>query len=200
MYDELLRLSQQPQKRKKKLTRVERAMYDEFLRLSVQPQKRKPKAKRRKLTAKQQRSERGKASYRKALRNASRRKRQVFKSNEEEEDAGDFIYTLYDATHPMTGEPSQIALWHARIKQYYGKRVRVTMNGYRTDPKTGKRKRVQIHRVRQLDGYASMFGPSSLYASMAKAVRNQASEDELVTTSLSFELADDTDEDGEHFT
>lgn len=97
----------------------------------------------------------------------------------------------------MTGEHDVIELWHKRLKGYYGQRVRLSLNGFRVDPKTGKRRRIFIRRVGQLDGYGDMFGPGSLYAKAARTVRNRGSEDELVVTSLTVELADDDDDDAE---
>lgn len=131
--------------------------------------------------------------------NETRKHRQTFKANPDpdEESSGDFAYTLYDAAHPMTGEPETVALWKGRASQYYGERVRVSLNGFRVDPKTGKRVRIFIRRVGQLDGYGDLFGPGSLYAKAAKVVRNRGSEDELVITSVTIERADENESDEE---
>lgn len=97
----------------------------------------------------------------------------------------------------MTGESDVIDLWDRRLRDYYGQTVRLSLNGFRVDPKTGKRRRIFIRRVGFLSGYGDMFGPGSLYAKAARTVRNRGSEDELVVTSLTVELADSDDEDAE---
>jgi hypothetical protein len=130
-------------------------------------------------------------------RNAELRQRQTIKANPDEVSAGDFAYQLYDNAHPLHGDPDTKDRWESILRDYYGRRVLVTMNGYRTNPETGERHRIQIKRVRKIDGYGDMFGPGSVYGKMAKVVRNIASEDELVTTSLTLELADDDAEDSE---
>lgn len=97
----------------------------------------------------------------------------------------------------MYGEHETIEEWNRHLRPYYGRRVRVVLNGYRTDPDTDEKYRTQIVRVIQLDGYGDMFGPASAMMKMAKVLRNRYSKDELVTTSISVELADDGDGDGE---
>lgn len=129
--------------------------------------------------------------------NEARRHRHVFKANPDEVAAGDFAYQLYDNAHPLHGDPDTIALWDERLREFYGSWVRVTLNGYRTDPATGGRHRIFIRRLVLAEGYSSVFGPGGVYGKMCKVVRNRGSEDELVTTSLTVELAEDGDDDGE---
>lgn len=195
-------------------------MFAEFVRLADQDEKRTAQRARRaartleapitrltpdrpaavKLGAKASKSRR-QAAARKGWdtrrRNADLRDRQTFKANPYEVEAGDFAYQLYDNTHLLHGDPDTIDLWDRRLRGYYGSRVKITLNGYRTSPETGERHRIFITRVFDATGYDSFFGPGSVYAKMIKVIRNLASKDELVTTSLTVELASGGDSDGE---
>lgn len=84
-----------------------------------------------------------------------------------------------------------------RLRDYYGERVRLTINGWRVNPDTKERHRISIQRVGQLDTYADMFGPGSLYAAALRVVRNKASLDDLIVSSLSIEFAESADENNE---
>lgn len=149
------------------------------------------------LSARELRAERARIGWETRRANEIRRERITVKANPYEEKAGDFAYTLYDSAHPLHGDIAVRERWEAKLKPYYGKRVRITVNGYTINPDTEDKTRTFIRRVGQLDGYASMFGPGSLYSKAIKVVRNRHSTDELDVTSLTIELADDGDTDGE---
>lgn len=151
----------------------------------------------------QTRSEAAKKSWDTRRQNAISRKRITVKANpddedsDEDSDSGDFAYQLYDNAHPLHGDTDTIARWHNRLKPLYGSRLRLTLNGYTTDPATGKRTRTYIRRVGFVAGYGDVFGPGALYSKAIKTVRNRHSVDELVVTSVTVELADDADVDDE---
>lgn len=106
---------------------------------------------------------------------------------------------LYDAAHPVHGERDEISKWDARLKDYYGERVRLTLNGYVVEGKTGRLlSRIYIRRVRILESYSDMFGPGSMYAQALRVVRDRWSDADLRITSLTLELASEGDEDEEN--
>lgn len=129
--------------------------------------------------------------------NAERRQRQTWHVNPERsefggKETGDGVYVLYEAAHPLRGDPETRAEWESRLAPYYGHRVRVSLNGYYVDPESGEpASRIYFTATEQLNSYADFFGPDSIYMRLAKRVRNSSSESELVVTSVSVELADD---------
>lgn len=144
------------------------------------------------------RAEAAKSGWQTRRANAERRQRQTFKANDDEPEAGDFAYALYDKAHPVNGEHETIEEWHGRLKRYYGKKIRITVNGFRANPDDEEdRHRIFIRRVGVVRGYADVFGPGSLFARALRVVRNIASQAELVVSSVTFELADESDEDEE---
>lgn len=151
------------------------------------------------ISARELRSQRATIGWDTRRANEKLRERMTVKANPHEEKAGDFAYTLYEKAHPLRGEIETQEYWHKALKPYYGKRVRFTINGYVTDPKTKERTRIFIQRVGNLENYADMFGAGSLYYDGVKAVRNRHSEGELVVTSVTTELASAKDKDTESF-
>lgn len=134
--------------------------------------------------------------------NEARTQRHTYKANPNADEitTGDFAYTLYNTTHPLTGEQDAIDLWDARVGRYYGHTVRLSLNGFRVNPDTDKRVRIFIRRSGYVESYGDVFGPGSLYARAIRVVRNRASNDALVIVSISFDIVDGIDSaDSEDF-
>jgi hypothetical protein len=125
------------------------------------------------------------------------RARKTVKTNPLEESAGEWAYVLYDDAHPLHGDASTKAKWDADLAPYYGKTIRLTLNGWRKNPKTNKTRRIFIRRIATLNAYSDFFGPGSMYAKALKVVRDIASDDELVISSLTIEEASEGDTDTE---
>jgi hypothetical protein len=118
-------------------------------------------------------------------------------ANNDEPGAGNYAYKLYDDSHPLHGDPSEIAKWDEILRPYYGKRLRITVNGMTLDPDGERGTRTYIRRVGQVNGYTDVFGPGSLYYDAIKAVRNRHSTEEMDVLSLSVEIAAPNDRDTE---
>lgn len=148
--------------------------------------------------------EAAKAGHKKRARTKAKRER--FTVNSEDEGAlpgerltGETAVTLYDALHPDHGNVDEIAMWHNRLKKFYGRRVKVVANGERRDESGEKMSRIYIARVGVINSYADAFGNDGIYYRLMKAIFEADSDGEVVITSLTFELADDDDADVEHF-
>ena len=149
------------------------------------------------LSPRERRSEAAKRGWAKRRADAIAGERQTWHINPERaedggKETGDGVYVLYEATHPLRGNPDAKDEWDARLRDYYGHRVRVSLNGYYVDPDSGEPSgRVYFVSVEDLNSYTDFFGPDSIYMRLAKRVRNASSESELIVTSISVELADD---------
>lgn len=148
-------------------------------------------------TERERRSAAARRGWEKRRRTALERERQTWHINPERaedggKETGDGVYVLYEAAHPLRGNPDVRSEWDARLRDYYGHRVRISLNGYYVDPDSGEPSgRVYFVSVEDISRYSDFFGPDSAYMRLAKRVRNSSSESELIVTSLSVELADD---------
>jgi hypothetical protein len=87
--------------------------------------------------------------------------------------------------------------WDTLLRPYYGKRLRITINGVAINPDDESKTRTFIRRVGQVNGYTDVFGPGSLYYDAVKAVRNRHSEEEMDVFSVTVEIAGANDKDTE---
>lgn len=114
---------------------------------------------------------------------------------------GEAVVILYNALHPEHGDVDDKALWHNRIKKFYGHKIKLTANGERREEdgeNIGRKlSRVYIQRVGMVNEYADVFGNDGLYYRIMKAIFEADSEGEIIVTSLTFELATAADVDSE---
>lgn len=124
-------------------------------------------------------------------------KKRVILANEDEPKTGDYMYGLYDRTHPVFGQKDEIARMRRELRGLGGSRVTLTLNGSRIDEETGEEKRIRIRRTFTMNTYRDIFGPGSAYASAIHSVREKHSGDVIITHSLTIEETDmeeDSDE------
>lgn len=127
---------------------------------------------------------------------AIERKRRVVLANPEEPKAGDFAYGFYDRTHPVDGDPEEIARMKRAIRGLLGETVTMRFGGEHIDD-DGMSKKFTITRRFKLTNYDSVFGPGSAYASAIHTIRDKYSSDELVITKFTIDVASGDDEDSE---
>lgn len=115
--------------------------------------------------------------------------------NPDEPRSGDFAYGLYEKAHPIRGDAETIAYYKKALKGLRGRRVKLTFNGKRVDPESGKERNFRVQRTFQFRKYSDVFGSGSAYASAIHVIRDAHSDEELAVLSISIEEADDSDDD-----
>lgn len=119
-------------------------------------------------------------------------------ANPDEPRAGQYDFSYYKSTHPVTGNRETIKNVKKELRGLRGHRVTMWVNGWHTstdDPENPVHFRLK--RVFNFRKYDDAFGPGSAYHSAIKYIRDQYSDDQLGTTSITFEVADDDEEDSE---
>jgi hypothetical protein len=110
--------------------------------------------------------------------------------NPDEPRAGDFAFTLYDASHPIHGRPDVVSRLKSELRGLRGEEVTVRIRGARIDPDTQEERRFTVRRSFTMNRYSDVFGPGSAYHDAIRAIRDRHSNDELVVYSFDIETED----------
>jgi len=124
-------------------------------------------------------------------------KKRVVIANEDEPKTGDYAYNFYDNTHPLNGQPEEIARMRRALRGLKGEEVTLTFKGLWKDAETGREHAFKVRRTFQLNTYRDAFGPVSAYASAIRYVRDKHSDDVIAIQSIVIEEAEPGDEDSE---
>jgi hypothetical protein len=115
------------------------------------------------------------------------KKRVEILANPDEPTTGDYMYGLYDKTHPLNGLKDEISRMRGALRGFGGKEVKLTVRGSRIDEETGTEKRFKYSEKFQLNNYRDVFGPGGAYSAVLRNVRQKGSDDVIVTHELIIE-------------